>query len=198
MQAIFLVCAHVLSPGDEVLLPAPYWFRLPDILANTGARIKVVPTSAATAFKLTAEQLARHIKPETRLLLLVQPNNPSGAIYSHGELDELATVLEQHPQVMVLADEAYNQLPLGSPLPGGWAACESIGSWPVLTDRVFTVNSLSKNYAAAGLRIGYVTGPRQDIEILTERLRLVTLGFAKLSSELPSVCWRTAMPCSPA
>jgi len=85
-------------------------------------------------------------------------------------------VLERHPRLLVLADEAYNQLPLTRPSAAAFAACESIGSWPGLADRVFTVNSLSKNYAAAGLRIGYLAGPSAWMEPLTEQLRLVTLG----------------------
>lgn len=176
VQAVFLICSHFLAAGEEVLLPAPYWFRFPEILARTGARTRILATTAATDCKITPDQLERHLNERTRLLIWIHPNNPTGVVYSHGEMDALAAVLERHPRLLILADEAYNQLPLARPPAGSFAACESIGSWPGLTDRVFTVNSLSKNYAAAGLRIGYLAGPAAWMAPLTERLRLVTLG----------------------
>lgn len=152
-QVIYMAFAATLDPGDEVVVPAPYWVSYPDmVLANDGTPV-VVPTSEAEGFKITPESLRAAITPRTRWVVVNAPGNPTGAIYTRAEIEALAEVLVEFPDVWVLADEIYDEIGFtGTPFVPFVAAAERV------RERVFTVNGVSKSYAMTGWRLGYGVG----------------------------------------
>lgn len=157
--------------GDEdVLIPAPFWFAFPHIVAQGRGRVKVIQTSAENNFKLTPQQLAQSITWKSRILILTNPNNPTGAVYTREELNALVKVLMDHPRLLVVSDEVYN-LVLVDDIP-----CPSISSWPELHDRVLTINSLSKNYAMSGLRVGFIASHPSWTDIYLQKQNYSTSG----------------------
>ena len=153
-QAIFLVMAATLDSGDEVLIPAPWWVSYPEIVRYTGAEPVALPTTPATGYRISAEQLAAAITPRTRWLLLNSPGNPTGATYSTADLAALGAVLRRHPDVMVLSDDIYAPLRYGE---GAHATLAVV--CPDLAERVLTVSGVSKSHAMTGFRIGVSAGP---------------------------------------
>ncbi len=174
MQAVFNICDCELETGDEVLLPAPFWFQFPQILGYMGVNPEIIQTKAHTKFKLTPELLDAHISSRTRMLILTNPNNPTGTVYTPEEWKSLVEVLAGYPNLLILLDEAYNLLSLkhspGVRGPGGVDCLANLG------DRVLSANSLSKNFGLAGLRIGYIAASPERIERLAQRQRFATLG----------------------
>ncbi len=152
-QVIFLALMATLDTGDEVVIPAPYWVSYPDMVrANDGTPV-IVPTRAETRYKLTPAALEAAIGERTTWLILNSPGNPSGAIYTEGELAALAEVLRRHPSVSVLSDEIYSEISFtGSPAPSLAAVA------PDLRHRVLVVSGVSKSYAMTGWRLGYAAG----------------------------------------
>ncbi|MDJ0839196.1 MAG: aminotransferase class I/II-fold pyridoxal phosphate-dependent enzyme [Acidobacteriota bacterium] len=181
MQALTDVLAAVLQPGDEVLLPAPYWYHFPRLIAEAGGSVKLIVAERQSGFKLTAQALEAAISPRTRMLVFTNPNNPTGSVHDRAEMNALAEVLARHPHVLILTDEVYNQLIFG--VNGLSAVCPSLASWPGLRQRTFIVNSFSKNYALSGLRIGYISAQEEWIGLFTERQRFSTLGVNPLIQE---------------
>jgi len=153
-QAIFHALLATLDPGDEVLVPAPWWVSYPEIVRFAGATVVPLPTDAAGGFRITAEQLAAAITPRTRWLLLNSPGNPTGATYSAQDLGALGSVLAAHPRVLVMSDDIYAPLRYGS----GAHATLAV-ECPDLVDRVLTVSGVSKSHAMTGFRIGVAAGP---------------------------------------
>jgi aspartate aminotransferase len=143
-----------LNPGDEVIVPAPYWVSYPDIVQLCGATPVIVETTAADGFRLKADVLEAAITPATKWLILNSPSNPTGAAYSAGDLRALADVLLRHPHVMVLTDDMYEHL-----LYDGFQFATIAAVEPGLYDRTLTMNGVSKAYAMTGWRIGYAAGP---------------------------------------
>lgn len=160
-QAIFHALLATLNPGDEVLIPAPWWVSYPEIARFAGAEVVPLKTTAAGGFRITAEQLEAAITPQTRWLLLNSPGNPTGAVYSADALAALGTVLARHPQVLVMSDDIYAPLRYGS---GTHATLAVV--CPDLAERVLTVSGVSKSHAMTGLRIGVATGPVWLIEAM--------------------------------
>jgi aspartate aminotransferase len=162
-QVIFLALMATLRPGDEVVVPAPYWVSYPDmVLANDGIPV-VVQCPSSDGFKLTAPALAAAITPATRWVILNAPSNPTGAAYSAAELRALAGVLLDHPHVMVLTDEIYDEIWYdATPIPS------LIAVEPRLVDRVFVTNGVSKTYAMTGWRIGYGAGPAELVAAINK------------------------------
>lgn len=153
-QAIFNALLALLDPGDEVIVPAPYWVSYPEMVQLAGGVPVIVPTTMAAGFKLTAAGLAEALGERTTLLILNSPANPTGAVYSYAELRSLATVLERHPRVIVISDDIYEYIRWSDEVFHNLAsAC------PELRDRVLLVNGLSKSHAMTGWRIGYCAGP---------------------------------------
>jgi aspartate aminotransferase len=162
-QVIFTAFMASLDPGDEVVIPAPYWVSYPDmVLANDGTPV-VVPCGEDSGFKLTPDTLRAAITGRTRWLILNTPSNPTGAVYSRTELRALADVLEDFPAVYVLTDEIYDQIYFGE---------ERIASLvevaPALRDRILMVNGVSKAYAMTGWRLGYGAGPAGVISAINK------------------------------
>lgn len=160
-QAIFHALLATLNPGDEVLIPAPWWVSYPEIARFAGAEVVPLKTTAADGFRITPEQLEAAITPQSRWLLLNSPGNPTGAVYSAAELAALGAVLARHPQVLVMSDDIYAPLRY---TPGTHATLAVVR--PDLAERVLTVSGVSKSHAMTGLRIGVSTGPAWLIEAM--------------------------------
>jgi len=169
-QAIFHALLATLDPGDEVLIPAPWWVSYPEIARFAGASVVPLPTTPAGGYRITAEQLAAAITPGTRWLLLNSPGNPTGAVYPADELGRLGDVLARHPRVMVLSDDIYAPLRY---VPGRHATLAV--ERPDLAGRVLTVSGVSKSHAMTGLRIGVAAGPAWLIRAM-ERLQSHSSG----------------------
>jgi len=153
-QALFNLFQVLLGPGDELLLPAPYWLSYPDMARLAGASVRLIPSSAAEGFRLQPERLEAAITPSSKLLVLNSPGNPTGMVLSREELEAIATVLRRHPQVAVVCDEIYEFLLAPGHQHHSFAAVA-----PDLADRVFTVNGFAKGWAMTGWRIGWLAGP---------------------------------------
>jgi len=152
-QAIFLALAATLDPGNEVLIPAPWWVSYPEIVRYTGAEPVALHTTPTSGYRISAEQLEAAITPRTRWLLLNSPGNPTGATYSAKALCALGDVLRRHTQVLVLSDDIYAPLRYGE---GAHATLAVV--CPDLADRVLTVSGVSKSHAMTGFRIGVSAG----------------------------------------
>ncbi|WP_448582761.1 pyridoxal phosphate-dependent aminotransferase [Thermaurantiacus sp.] len=162
-HTIFNALVATLDPGDEVVIPAPYWVSYPDIVQFCGATPVVVPCPASAGFKLTPEALDAAITPKTKWVILNSPSNPTGAAYSEAELKALANVLLAHPHVFVLADDMYEHIVYDDFRFVSLAAAE-----PRLFERTLTVNGVSKAYAMTGWRIGFAGGPKRIIAAIAK------------------------------
>ena len=151
-QSIANVCMVLLNPGDEVLLPAPYWVSYSAIATLAEAKSTIIPTSIDNDFKITPEQLEAAISPKTKLIMFNSPNNPSGTIYTEEEYRALGKVLEKYPDIYIMSDEIYEHINYGTPH-------FSIAAIPSLYDRTITVNGVAKAFAMTGWRIGYIGAP---------------------------------------
>jgi aspartate aminotransferase len=165
-----------LNPGDEVVIPAPYWVSYPDMVRLAGGEPVFVPTTAETGFKLNAADLEAAITPKTRWLILNSPSNPSGAAYTKAELRAVADVLLRHPQVWVLTDDMYEHLVFGDFEFWTIAQVE-----PALYERTLTMNGVSKAYAMTGWRIGYAAGPEPLIAAMRKVMSQTTSNPSSIS-----------------
>ena len=168
-QSIANVAQVLLNPGDEVILPAPYWVSYSAIVTLCEAKFIEIPSSIENDFKITPQQLETVITPKTKMVFFNSPNNPSGSIYSEEEYRALAAVLEKHPQIYILSDEIYEHINYGSKL-FSFAAIESI------YDRTITVNGLAKAFAMTGWRIGYIGAPEWIAKACTKMQGQITSG----------------------
>jgi len=159
---IFNAFMASLNPGDEVIIPAPYWVSYPEMVLLNGGRPEIVECTIDDGFKLSARALAQAIGPRTKWLVLNSPNNPTGAVYSEGELRALGEVLMQHPQVHVMVDEIYEHFVYGQA-----RHVSLLQLCPQLRSRTLVINGCSKTYAMTGWRIGYGAGPAQLIRAIT-------------------------------
>ena len=157
-QALYNLFQVLLGPGDEVLLPAPYWLSYPEIARMAGAAVKELPSDADQGFRLKPEHLEAAISPASRLLVLNSPSNPTGMVLSRAELEAIANVLRRHPQVLVVCDEIYEFLLAPGHTHHSFAAVA-----PDLADRIFTVNGFAKGWAMTGWRIGWLAGAQEVI-----------------------------------
>jgi len=160
-QCLFNLCMALLSPGDEAIIPAPYWVSYPDMVRLAGAEPVVVAASIEDNFKITPDQLAAAITSKTRLLFLNSPSNPTGASYSKSELQALGATLLAHPEIVIVADDIYEHIHWGDD-----PFCSFAAAFPEFYDRTVTVNGVSKAYAMTGWRIGYAAGPTELISAM--------------------------------
>ncbi|MGE8200133.1 MAG: aspartate transaminase [Variovorax sp.] len=175
-SAIYNAFAITLEPGDEVIIPAPYWVSYPDmVLACEGTPVTVA-CPEANGFKLTPAQLEAAITPRTRWLLINSPSNPTGASYTAAEYGALAEVLQRHPHVMVMTDEIYEHIRFD-----GETTPHILVEAPALRDRTLIVNGVSKTYAMTGWRIGYAAGPVDLIKALDTLLSQSTGNCCSVS-----------------
>lgn len=157
-QAIFNLMQALLNPGDEVIIPAPYWVTYPDMAYLADATPVFIPTTIDQQFKITAEQLKNAITEKTRLLILNSPSNPTGIAYTRAELAELAEVLLRHPKIIIGSDDMYEHI-----LWTGEPFINIVNACPELYARTVVFNGVSKAYAMTGWRIGYAGGPKELI-----------------------------------
>ena len=151
-QSIANVCMVLLNPGDEVILPAPYWVSYSAIVTLSEAKSIVIPSSVNSNFKITARQLEEAITPKTKMVIFNSPNNPSGSVYSETEYKILAKVLEKYPDIYIISDEIYEHINYGDSI-------FSFASIPEMYNRTITVNGVAKAFAMTGWRIGYIGAP---------------------------------------
>lgn len=160
-QSSYNLCQAWLNPGDEVIIPAPYWVSYPDMVLLAGAKPVIIETSAAAQYKISSEQLSSAITDKTRMIFLNSPSNPSGIAYSIEELKALAEVLRQHPDILIATDDMYEHILWTKPFANILNAC------PELYDQTIVLNGVSKAYAMTGWRIGYAGGPLHIIKAMT-------------------------------
>ena len=160
-QVLYNAFIATMNPGDEVIIPAPYWVSYPDMVLLAGGEPVPVEASLETNFKITADQLEAAITPKTKWFLFNSPSNPTGAGYTFDELKALTDVLLRHPHVWVLTDDMYEHLAYDD-----FKFCTPAEVEPKLYDRTLTVNGVSKAYAMTGWRIGYAAGPEQLIKAM--------------------------------
>ncbi|MFQ1700006.1 pyridoxal phosphate-dependent aminotransferase [Loktanella agnita] len=163
-QVLYNAFMATLNPGDEVIIPAPYWVSYPDMVLLAGGTPVTVEATLEANFKITAAQLEAAITPQTKWFLFNSPSNPTGAGYSWSELKELTDVLLRHPHVWVMTDDMYEHLAYDD-----FKFCTPAQVEPKLFDQTLTVNGVSKAYAMTGWRIGYAGGP----EVLIKAMRKV-------------------------
>ena len=160
-QVFYNLCQAILDEGDEVIIPAPYWVSYPDMAILADATPVIIETDLDQDFKITPKQLESSITEKSKLLVLNSPSNPTGAVYTREEIEELGKVLERHPQVYIISDDIYEHILLGDDDFVNIAmAC------PKLKDRTIILNGVSKAYAMTGWRIGYAAGPEDIIKAM--------------------------------
>ena len=152
-QSIANAVLCIINPGDEVLIPAPFWVSYLEILKLAGGVPVIIDTDIDNDFKVTAEQLKKHITPKTRMMMFSTPCNPTGSVYSKQELRDIADVVKQHDELYIMSDEIYEHINFV----GGH---ESMAQFPDIKDRVITINGVSKGFAMTGWRGGIMAAPR--------------------------------------
>jgi len=160
-QVLYNALVATLNPGDEVIIPAPYWVSYPDMVLLAGGVPVAIEGKLDHDFKITAAQLEAAITPKTKWLIFNSPSNPTGAGYSKAELKELTDVLMRHPHVWVMSDDMYEHLAFD-----GFEFCTPAEIEPGLYERTLTVNGVSKAYCMTGWRIGYAAGPVELINAM--------------------------------
>ena len=160
-QILYNAFLVTMNPGDEVIIPAPFWVSYPEMVAINGGDPVLVPTRIEDGFKLQPEALERAITPRTKWLVLNSPSNPTGAAYTRDELKALTDVLMKHPHVWVLTDDMYEHLTYGD-----FKFTTPVEVEPALKSRTLTMNGVSKAYAMTGWRIGYAAGPTELIKAM--------------------------------
>ena len=160
-QTSFNLCLALLNPGDEAIIPAPYWVSYPDMAMMAGARPVFISAGIEQGYKITAQQLEKAITPKTRLLWINSPSNPTGAVYTADELESLGEVLRKHPQVVIASDDMYEHILLD-----GSKFVNILNVCPDLYPRTVIMNGVSKAYSMTGWRIGYCGGPAELIEAM--------------------------------
>ena len=168
-QSIANIAQVLLNPGDEVLLPAPYWVSYSAIAILSEAKFVEIPSSIDNDFKITPAQLEAAITPKTKMVFFNSPNNPSGSMYSEAEYRALAAILENYPQIYILSDEIYEHINYGAKN-FSFAAIEN------MYDRTITVNGLAKAFAMTGWRIGYIGAPQWIAKACTKMQGQITSG----------------------
>jgi aspartate aminotransferase len=189
-QTCFNACAALLDPGDECVIPAPYWVSYPDMaLLADGVPISVY-APPSQGYKITAAQLAAAITPRTKLFIINSPSNPTGAAYTKPELQALGEVLAKYPQIVIASDEMYEHI--------YWAA-EPFTSFaqanPQLYDRTITINGVSKAYAMTGWRIGYCGGPKEVIAAMSTIQGQSTSNASSISQRASTVALNADQSC---
>ena len=175
-QGICNVILALVNPGDEVIIPAPYWVSYPQMAKLAGGVPVIVNAGFDQDFKMTPEQLEAAITPKTKMLILCSPSNPTGSVYSKEELAALADVLRKHPDVFVLADEIYEHI-------NYIGKHHSIAQEPGLKEQVIIANGVSKAYAMTGWRIGFLAGPEWIIKGCNKLQGQYTSGTCSVSQK---------------
>lgn len=173
VQAVLAVC----SPGDEVLIPAPYWVSYPEMARMADARPVILPTSISEDFLLDPKLLESKLSEKSRLLILCSPSNPTGSVYPRKLLEEIAEIVARHPRLLVISDEIYEHI-IYAP-----ATHTSFASLPGMWDRTLTVNGFSKAFAMTGWRLGYIAGPKHFVSACNKLQSQFTSGASSISQK---------------
>lgn len=175
-QSVCNVLMALIGPGDEVIIPAPYWVSYPEMVKLAEGTNVIVSAGIEQDFKITPAQLEAAITPQTKALILCSPSNPTGSVYSKEELGGLAAVLAKYPQVVIIADEIYEHI-------NYIGQHESIAQFPEVRDRVVIVNGVSKAYAMTGWRIGFIAGPQWIVSACNKLQGQYTSGPCSVSQK---------------
>lgn len=186
-QTLMNVFLSLVNPGDEVLLPTPYWVSYYAMCEFTGANIKTLKTGVDSGFKMTAESLRKKLSSKTKLLVFSSPCNPSGSAYSHDELAEIAGVIEEFPNLFTISDEIYELITFDGHKHASLASFENI------KDRVITVNGVSKGFAMTGWRIGYLAAH----ETIAKACTKIQGQFTSGANTIAQMAAKTAVENSP-
>lgn len=185
------VCNSILAlvnPGDEVIIPAPYWVSYPQMVKLAGGVPVAVRTAFENNFKITADQLEKAITPKTKMLILCSPSNPTGSVYSQDELNDLAKVILNHPDIFVLSDEIYEHINYN----GKHA---SIASYHKMRERTIICNGVSKAYAMTGWRLGWVAAPAWIVKGLNKLQGQYTSGTCDVSQIAAIAAYNSSQEC---
>jgi len=189
-QTVYNLCMAVLDPGDEAVIPAPYWVSYPDMVLLADA-LPVMPLAGfAQGYKITPRQLEAAITPKTRLVILNSPCNPTGAAYTRAELKALGEVLIEHPRVVIGTDDMYEKI--------YWAAepfCSLVSAVPELYSRTVTINGVSKAYAMTGWRLGYCGGPKEIIAAMATIQGQSTSNASSISQKAAAAALNSDQSC---
>ena len=178
----------LVNPGDEVIIPAPYWVSYPQMVKLAGGNPVIVEAGFDQNFKLTPEQLEAAITPKTRLIILCSPSNPTGSVYSKEELAGLADVIKQHEDLFVLADEIYEHI-------NYIGRHESIAQFEGMKERAIIVNGVSKAYAMTGWRIGYIAAPEWIVKGCNKLQGQYTSGPCSVSQKAAEFAYVSSQEC---
>jgi aspartate aminotransferase len=189
-QCCFNACLALLDPGDECVIPAPYWVSYPDMALLADGHPVSVYAGPDQGYKIIAGQLAAAITPRTKLFIMNSPSNPTGAAYTKAELQELGRVLEQYPQIVIASDEMYEHI-YWAPEPYTSFAQAN----PQLYDRTITINGVSKAYAMTGWRIGYCGGPKQIVAAMSTVQGQSTSNASSISQRAATVALNADQSC---
>lgn len=173
-QSLANIILSVIDPGDEVLIPTPYWVTYSALAQLAEAEVKYINTTIEQDFKLTAQQLEEHISDKTRLFIFSSPCNPSGSVYSKEELAALAEVFKRYPDCVIISDEIYEYI-------NYTGKHESIAQFTALQDRVAIVNGMSKGFAMTGWRLGYMAGPKDLVQACEKLQGQFTSGTSSIT-----------------
>ena len=187
-QSVCNAILAVVNPGDEVIIPAPYWVSYPEMVKLAEGVPVVVSTEIEQDFKITPSQLEAAITSKTRAIILSSPNNPTGTVYPRQELQELANVLSKHEHVLILSDEIYEHINYVD-------KHESIAQFPTIKERVIIINGVSKAYAMTGWRIGFVAGPEWVVKGCSKLQGQYTSGPCSISQKAAEAAYRGLQDC---
>lgn len=175
-QSLFNTAQVILNPGDECILPAPYWVSYVEIVKMAEGVPVIVPTSVESDFKITPKQLEEAITPKTKMIMFSSPCNPSGSVYNREELTALAEILKKHPNIFVVSDEIYEHINFT----GNFCSMASVDG---MYDRTITVNGVSKAFAMTGWRIGYIGAPEFIAKACTKMQGQITSGANSIAQQ---------------
>ena len=187
-QAVCNAIMALVNPGDEVIVPAPYWVSYPDMVKLAGGTPVFIPAGIEQDFKITPAQLEAAITPKTRAIILCSPSNPTGSVYSKAELAALAEVLAKHERVIILADEIYEHI-------NYIGKHESIAQFENIRDRVVIINGVSKAYAMTGWRIGFIAGPEWIVKGCNKLQGQYTSGPCSVSQKAAEAAYVGSQEC---
>ena len=187
-QSVCNTVMALVNPGDEVIIPAPYWVSYPQMVLLAGGTPVFVEANFDQDFKMTAEQLEAAITPKTRLLILCSPSNPTGSVYNKDELRALANIILKHEDLFVLADEIYEHI-------NYVGHHESIAQFPGMKERTIVVNGVSKAYAMTGWRIGYIAAPEWIVKGCNKLQGQYTSGPCSVSQKAAEFAYTQSQEC---
>ena len=187
-QSVCNAIMALVNPGDEVIIPAPYWVSYPQMVLLAEGTPVAIPTTIEQDFKVTPQQLEQAITPRTRAIILCSPSNPTGSVYSAAELEALKDVLLKHERVMVIADEIYEHI-------NYVGAHASMAQFADIKDRVVIVNGVSKAYAMTGWRIGFIAAPEWVVKGCNKLQGLYTSGPCSVSQKAAEAAYTGSQEC---